>query len=172
MLWLQTPPWAKWISVGLIFSVAMWLELRPDPRVDHPFAVVDIAPGEVLGPHNTETRRVPSGMLELPPEDARATEPIPAGTPALAAYTAIGDHHPPDGWWIVSTPIPAGAAVGDAVKLIMLDTGSSVDGIVTSLSVSDAFSTVDGGVAVPEQSATEVAVAVANGRIAVLLSAR
>lgn len=171
MLWLQTPPWAKWISVGLIFSVAMWLELSPEPRADHPFAVVDIAPGEILGPHNTESRSVPSGLLDPPADGARATEQIPAGTPVLAAYTTTGEHPLPDGLWIVSTPIPVGAAVGDIVKVIMLDTGTSVDGIVTSLSVSDAFSNVDGGVAVPEQSATEVAEAAADGRIAVLLSA-
>lgn len=172
MLWLQKPPWAKWIAVGLIFSVATWLELRPEPQVDHPFAIVDIAPGDALGPHNTETRQVPSGLLEPPPDEARATEPIPAGTPILAAYTSREERNLPEGWWIVSTTVPAGAVVGDPVKVIMLDSGSSVDGIVTSIPMTDAFSSIDGGVAVPEHNATEVAVAAANGRVAVLLSTR
>lgn len=170
MLWLQRPPWAKWIAVGLISALALWLEVRPDPEVEYPFAAIDIAPGEAIGPHNTEKRPLPAGVLDPPPEGVYALEVIPAGTPVLEADIGSGQAVLPEDWWIVSVDVPTGAAVGDLVQVVLLDSGKSVDGIVASISTEDPFSPARGGVAVEAASSTEVAVAAANGRVAILFS--
>lgn len=170
MLWLQSPPWAKWIAVGLISTLALWLEIRPDPNVDYPFASIDIAPGEAIGQHNTEKRRLPAGILDPPPDGVHALEVIPAGTPILEADTGSGQAVIPEGWWIVSVDVPTGAAVGDFVRLVLLDSGRSVEGVVASVSSEDPFSPSRGGVAVEPASSAEVAVSAANGRVAILVS--
>lgn len=170
MLWLVQPPWAKWITIGLIGCLAFWLELRPDPTVDHPFATVDIAPGDEVGPHNTEMRPLPAGMLEPPPEHGVALRPIMAGSPILESQ--VGDESAviPAGWWIVGVDLPGGAVVGDRVRLVLLDSGETVEGVVASVSSDDVFSELEGAVAVDPARASEVAVAAASGRVSVLVS--
>lgn len=170
MFWLGRTPWAKWIAVGLLTAVALWLEVRPDSLVEHPFANVDIAVGETIGPHNTEMRPVPAGMLEPTEEGAVALHPIPAGTPVLAAHIGQAEAVVPTGWWIVSLDVPAGAAIGDQVRVVLLDESRAVPGVVSSVSSSDGFVGSSGGVAVEPGEATGVAVAAAEGRVVVLLS--
>ncbi len=64
MVWLQTPPWGRWLLSALIAAVAIWVEMGPEPSVSHPFAVADIAAGSVVDASNTEERTLAAGLLE------------------------------------------------------------------------------------------------------------
>lgn len=172
MLWLQRTPLLKLVAVGLVVSIALWLEVRPDPMVDYPFATAAIAPGDPIDAGNTEMRRVPDGLLEGPTPGDVALTAIPAGTPVLGSDTASADRVTPDGWWALSVDVPLGAAVGDLVRVVLLDTGSVVDGMVSSVSSADPFGEETGAIAVAGDDSAEVAVAAANGRLAVLVSTK
>lgn len=170
MLWLQRPPLVKWIAVGLISCVALWLEIRPDPMVDHPFATAEIAPGEAIGPQNTDLERVPSDLFDPPSSGQVALRRIPAGSPIMSSVVGEPQAVIPEGWWTVAMEVPPGAAVGDRVRVVVLDTVETVEGIVTSVTSDDPFASLRGGVAVEAARASEVAVAAANGRVSVLVS--
>lgn len=170
MLWLQTPPWGRWIAAGLVVAAAFWVELRPEPLVDHPFAVTAIAPGDQVNESNTEPRRVPTGLFEPVELGQVAVRGVDTGSPVLGADVGEGRSVVPSGWWIVSTHVPPSATPGDAVSLILLESGSAVEGVVVTASVEDPFGDGSGGVAIPADSAAEVATAAANGRLAVLVS--
>ena len=64
MLWLQTPQWGRWLIASLLVTLALWIELRPEPTVDHPFAIIQILAGDEIGVANTEMRPVPRGLLD------------------------------------------------------------------------------------------------------------
>jgi hypothetical protein len=66
--------------------------------------------------------------------------------------------------------LPEGVESGDRVRLVLLDSGSEIDGVVAHPGVDDPFAAADGGVAVPSESSSEVAIAAASGRLAVLVS--
>jgi hypothetical protein len=154
----------------MVTAIAFWLEIRPDPTIDHPFAVTDIAAGEAIGDHNTELRRVPAGLFDAPEEDAHALVDLPAGTPVLASQTGPRRLVMPEGWWVVALDVPLNADIGEPVRVILFDENRTVDGFVSAIGSSDGFTSTRGGVAVAPEAASDVAVAAAAGRLAVLLS--
>lgn len=170
MIWLQSPPWGRWLLAGLLVITALWMELRPDPLIDHPFAVMNISPGEEITTLNTDMRRVPSGLLDPPADGAVAKRPIAAGAPVLATDTGPRTSVVPSGWWVVSADVPRGAIVGDNVRIVILTSGEIVEGFVASAAEDDPFGSTSGGVAVQASVASQVAVAATNGQIAVLVS--
>lgn len=153
----------------LIAGVALWVEFRPDPLVEHPFAVLPIAAGEPVNELNTQSKRVPAGMFE-PLAGTVALREIKEGAPVLASDVGEPSLLVPKGWWTVAVAVPAGANRGDMVRLVLLDTGTVVDGVVATAAATDAFSSTDGAVAVHPDHAGEAAAASINGRVAVLIS--
>ena len=170
MFWLERPPWVKWLAVGAFSLFALWMEIRPEPLVEHPFATVDIGVGEPIGSHNTELVPIPDGLLEPPSPGSHALGPIPSGSPILAGLTGEKDSVMPSGWWIVAMDVPERAAVGDRVKIVLLDGGELIDGVVSSSGFSDGLDFAKGGVAVAPESAQRVASAAVDGRVSVLLT--
>ena len=170
MIWLQTPPWGRWLLAALIVVVAVWFELRPESTVTHPFAAEDIARGDSIGAPNTKPREVPIGLLPDVPDGVVASRDIPAGAPILTADTTEAGSVVPPGWWMVSIDVPEGSRVGDRVLVVVIDTGLVVEGVVVSVPGSDPFSAATGGVAVPTDHAGTVAVAAVDGRVAVMVS--
>lgn len=170
MLWLQPIPWGKWVLAILIALVAVYVEFRPDPTVDFPFATSPIAPGDVIDETNTELRRVPDGLLESGKRGDVATRSILPESPVLATDVGEQGRTVPPGWWIVGVTLPDGADVGEDVRLVLLDSGDEVSGMVAHPGSDDPFAAADGGVAVPSERSSDVAVAAANGRLAVLIS--
>ncbi len=170
MLWFQPPPWGRWAAALLIGAVALWAEFRPDPTVDHPFAVVPIAVGEPITEANTDLRRVPAGLLEPPPPGSVASRSIPPGAPVLASDVSEPGRVVPEGWWVVTVDLPLGVRTGDRVQVVLLDTGKVVPGVVASPVSEDPFAPTSGGVAVKPSVAAEVAMAAASARVAVLVS--
>jgi hypothetical protein len=170
MLWFQPVPWARWLLALLIAGVALYVEFRPDPTVDAPFATTAISRGEVIDNTNTEMRKVPAGLLDTAEPGAVATRAIPPGAPVMSGDAGERDESVPTGWWVVGITLPDGAEVGDEVRLVLLDSGLEVSGVVAHPGSDDPFAAADGGVAVPSESSADVAVASAGGRLAVLIS--
>jgi hypothetical protein len=170
MLWLQPMPWGRWALVILIAVVAVYVEFRPDPTVESAFATVPIAPGDVIDDTNTEMRRVPDGLLESGERGEVATRSILPGSPVMASDVSEQSRTVPPGWWVVGVTLPDGADIGDDVRLVLLDSGEVVPGVVAHPGSDDPFAAADGGVAVPPESSSDVALAAANGSLAVLVS--
>lgn len=169
MLWLQTPPWGRWLIASLLATLALWIELRPEPNVAHPFAITAIAIGDDVGTANTELRQVPKGLFE-PVETGVATRSILPGDPVLTGDITDSQSHIPAGWWIIAADVPTDTSPGDRVRVVLLSTGEVVEGIVTSVGDDDPFAAASGAIAVEPDRAGEVAMAAADGQIAVLVS--
>lgn len=170
MLWFEPLPWGRWALVLLVAAIAAYIELGPDPTVDHPFATVAIAPGDVIDSSNTESRSVPADLLEDTELGSIAKRPIMVGDPVLASDVGDVETTVPAGWWVVGVTLPDGAQAGDRVRLVLLDTGLEVEGVVAHPGSDDPFDAADGGVAVPAESSAEVALAAADARLAVLIA--
>ena len=169
MIWLERPPWRRWLLAAILALLSIWVEVRPDTTVDHPFALVDIEVGDVLGPINTESRPVPAGMFTAISGDV-ATQHIARGDPVLATAVDALDSSIPPGWWVISAEVPRTARRGSEVRIVLLDSGRVVAGIVTDEGDSDPFNDSSGSIAVEPDTAAEVAMAAASGRIAVMLT--
>jgi hypothetical protein len=172
VLWLQTPPWGRWIAAGLIVFGAVWVELRPDPTVEHPFAAEDITAGAEIGDWNTKPQRVAAGMLEPVTVGGVALTDIASGEPILASSIGDRDQAIPDGWWAIEIPLPDSARPGDSAEIVLLDAGSVVPAVVVAGVTDDALASGLGSVAVSGEQAAEVAAAAVNGRVAVMIATR
>lgn len=170
MIWLQSPPWGRWLLAVLIAAAALWSEFRPPPQVEHPFAATDIAPGTVVDVSNTETRAIPRGLLDPVELGVAATGPILAGEPVLASSLGERAGGVPEGWWQVEVPVPAGAAPGDRARVVVVDTGTVAEGVVVAVAPDDLLSTGGGTVAVEPSHAAEVAAAAVEARVAVMIA--
>lgn len=171
MLWLQRPNWSRWAVAALLIVGSLWVELRPAAMTEHPFATIEIAPGDEIDTSNTEFRLVPVGTFR-PIEGSVASRHIAAGDPILDSDVDETNRSVPAGWWSVSTDVPQGARVGDPVQVLVLSSGRSVDGVVTAVEPDDPFVDETGAIAVSPEHVTEVAMAAAEGQIVVLVAAR
>jgi hypothetical protein len=169
MLWLQTPPWGRWLIASLLATLALWIELRPEPTVEHPFAIVEIVPGDDIGAGNTENRRVPRDLFQSVGSGV-ASVAIKPGDPVLASDVVEKKSYVPTGWWIVAADVPIDTNPGDRVRVVLLATGEIVDGVITSAADDDPFSATSGAIAVEPGRSSEVAMAAADGEIAILVS--
>jgi hypothetical protein len=169
MIWLGTPPWGRRLLAATIAILALWIELRPQTTVEHPFATEMISRGTVIGPGNTESRVVPEGLLTPVEMGSVATREIADGSPVLD--TDLGGGVVPIDWWTVSLEVPPTATAGDMVRVVILDTGDVTDGVVVSGPDADPFGSGIGSVALPGEEAAAVAIASREGRVAVMVSA-
>lgn len=170
MLWFEPIPWARWSAAALIALGALFVELRPEPSAEVPFAAIDLEAGEVLDDANTVIRQVPPDLLDGASIGDVITRPVPAGEPVLLSTVDQGGKVVPRGWWVVTVALPMGTVLGDDVRVVLLDSGLEVEGVVAGEGSDDPFAAADGGVAVPPDHAAEVARAAADGRLAVLIS--
>lgn len=170
MLWFEPLPLARWALVVLVAVVAAYIEFRPDPTVEQAFAVVAIEPGDTIDETNTELRLVPAGLIETAEPGAVATRAVAEGDPVLATDVVEESSMIPTGWWVLGVALPDGTRSGDRVRLVVLDDGTEVEGVVAHTGADDPYNAADGGVAVPSESSSAVARAAADGRLAVLIS--
>jgi hypothetical protein len=172
VIWLQSPPWARWFLSLLIALAAIWVELRPASSVDHPFAAEDIAPGEMVDTTNTEIRSIPAGIFSPVQLGSTARAPIPAGDPILSSNIGDTDEAVPQGWWVIEVSLPRTAAAGDPARLVLLDSTEVADGVVVSPASDDPLGSGRGMVAVEPGLAPDVARAATEGRVAVMIGSR
>jgi hypothetical protein len=156
----------------LIAAGALWIEMRPDSAVPHPFAIEDIAIGTVVDQSNTETRPVPAGTFVTVELGMTALEEIAAGAPVLTTDVGDAGDVVPAGWWVVEVSLPVGAQRGDACRLVLLDGGEVVEGLVVAAAIDDPLGSGLGMIAVELEPAAEVARAAAEGRIAVMIASQ
>lgn len=170
MIWLQSPPWARWAAALLIAAGAIWIEFRPVPSTTHPFAVEDIAPGTVIDETNTETRSVPLGTFAPVELGQTALDPVLAGEPVLASGIGEPSEVVPEGWWSLEMPLPGGAHSGDAAQIVLLDNDQVASGIVVEGAADDPLGSGQGLVAVEPERAADVARAAGEGRAVVMVA--
>lgn len=170
MLWFEPLPLGRWALVILVALIAGYVEFRPDPTVEGVFAVAAIEPGDTIDETNTEMRLIPAGLIDTAEPGSIASRPVEVGDPVLVSDVAEDGSTIPHGWWVVGVKLPQGARSGDGVRLVVLDDGSEVEGVVAHVGSEDPFDAADGGVAVPSESSAKVAMAASDGRLAVLIS--
>jgi hypothetical protein len=170
VIWLQSPPLARWAVALLIASVALWVEFRPAPTTTHPFAIVDIPAGMVVDESNTEIRQVPLGTFTPVELDQVAIDSILSGDPVLASSIGESGQAIPSGWWSLEMPLPHGASRGDSARIVLLDTEVVASGVVVEDPDEDPLGSGMGLVAVESGLAAEVARAAGEGRAVVMIA--
>lgn len=170
MLWLQTPPWGRWLAAGLIVLGSLWVELRPAPSVEHPFASEEILAGAEIGDWNIVLRRVPAGLFEAVAPGGMALTNIAPGEPLLASTVGEHDQTTPAGWWSIEMTLPISARPGDQAQIVLLDAGSTVPAVVVAAVADDPLGSGLGIVAVPGDQAADVAAAAVEGRAAIMIA--
>ena len=176
MLWIARPPYLQWAAAIVILASVAWIELRPQQTTLHPYLLVDVEVGQAVD-SSIEWRSIPSGMLGRTEAVGVAAHSLPAGDPLLASDLSTESHEVPADWWIVELDLPAGAAVGASLQLVLLpEPGQSprqpISGIVVSTGdTQNAFAGSDrpGSAAFAPLDAAMAAVAIANNRVSVLI---
>ncbi|MDJ0792382.1 MAG: SAF domain-containing protein [Acidimicrobiia bacterium] len=170
MLLLSRPPYLRWALAATVVIAALLWDLSARRVEPYPFASEDVERGQPITAQVVEWRNLPLGSVEridvtgsVALTDIRAGDPL---TPSVA-----GSSPPiPEGWWSVPLDLPLGIAEGAIVRLVMQD-GTSVDGIVTIAANEDQFGvTRAGAVAVPEEVADAVAVSAGADALTVLVA--
>lgn len=170
VIWLQSPPWARWAAALVIAGVAIWIEIRPEPTILHPFAIEDIDRGALVDEANTEMRPVPADMFS-PVELGQATaSSVRSGDPVLASGLDEEAQRVPDGWWSLEVALPSGAHRGDSARIVLLDSDTVAAGVVVEDTGEDPLGSGLGLVAVDPDQAAEVARAVGEGRAVVMIA--
>lgn len=174
MIWLQRPPWLRWLLTVSIAAGALWVEFGAGATVEHPFARIAISVGEAIVDENIEMRPVPAGLIPQVDPGGFASRPFAPGEPLTPSGVSAETPLPrsEEGWWALTVEVPSGADIGDGVQLVLVDTGLVVPGIIDSLGDEDPLSSGAGAVAIPAEFAVEAAQAIVNGRLVVLVESR
>ncbi len=171
MFWLRRPPYARWFVAAALVTAAAVIDLSDAPTRPHPYLAVAITAGETIGEDLLEWRDVPTGVLpdvdlttSIAARDLSPGEPLVPGD--LTNGTAI-----PEDWWAVPLPIPGNPAPGTAVRIVLTDTSTTVEGVVVAAATQDGFvSQPTGLTAVPGELAAAVAAAAIDQRFVVLVA--
>lgn len=170
VVWLVRPPYLRYAAAALMILGALWLDLRPTPRVDHPFLAVDVAAGSAIDPDQIEWRPIPPGTLPFVDPAGLASVNLDAGTPLVPALLTSAPIIPAD-WFALEMPVPDLSTPGSHVRIVV-DSQTWTDGIVVA-TVSDSDDFLSAGrralIAVPSHAAALVADAARRGSVTVLL---
>jgi len=171
VFWLRRPPYARWFVAAALVAAAAAIDLRDAPTQPHPYLTVAVAAGETIDDGLVEWRDVPAGVLpEVDLTTSIAARNLIAGEPLvpsdLSATTAI-----PTDWWAVPLPIPGNPAPGTAVRIVLTDTSTTIEGVVVAAAPQDGFAAQSTGLtAVPGKQAAAVAAAAIEQRMVVLVA--
>ncbi len=176
MLWMSRPQYLRWILVGLLVLVSLWLEIRPTPTVSHPFLTRDLDRGEPVE-EALEWREIAEGVLDSVPGTGFANRRLVGGQPLLPGDTVEVSLQVPPGWWLLDLPVPSDATVGGRISLVVRPEAGQqpappIGGIVTAVRSGDYDGDAPiGAVAFPPDLAATAAVAIAEDRFSVLVDA-
>ena len=157
-------------AAAVVLAALVW-DLRDEAEAPYPFAAAGIAAGTPITDSMVEWRNLPEGAMALPDlSDPVAARDLPAGEPIVPSAVS-GPAAIPAGWWSVPVPLSSGAIPGSPVRLIDTASGLQTDGLVVAAGADDLMSIDTSGlVAVPPDSAADVAVAAGQGTLVVLLA--
>jgi SAF domain-containing protein len=168
--WLARPSYWRWAAATLIIATSLYLELRPTPTVEHPFAATDIAAGTDVTTAHIEWRSVPIGVLSSTTLEGYLLVDLNAGEPFLPSLLGSAPTIP-NGWWGLSVPVPTGSVAGSEVRLVVDVRGSPrvVPGVLIRTFEETTIEGTTALVAIPEDEAGAVAAALADGALSVLV---
>jgi hypothetical protein len=168
--WLARPSYWRWAVAILLVGASLYLELRPTPSIEHPFAGADLTAGSDNSDAVLDWRSIPIGVLPETILDGFLLVDVEAGQPLVPAML---DDAPliPTGWWAVSVPVPEGSLPGVEVRLVVDVRGAPrvVPGLLIRTFEE---ATIEGStalVAIPEGEAGAVAAALADSALSVLV---
>lgn len=169
VVWLVRPPYLRYAAAAVLILGALWLDVRPKPMVDHPYAAADLAAGAPIGPDEVEYRSTPAGVLPPVDPSGTAATDIPAGTPLVPGLLTVAPAIPA-GWFALEIPVPDLASPGNVVRIV-IDADTWTDGVVIALAGDADFLSQGRSalVAVPGDAAGPVADAAARSTVTVLL---
>ena len=170
MLLLSRPPYLRWALAAIVVIAALLWDLSARRVEPYPFASQDLERGQPITAEVIEWRKLPHGSIaRTDVTESVALTDVRAGDPLTRSVA--GPSRPiPDGWWSVPLDLPLGIAEGAIVRLVLQD-GTSVEGIVTIAAAEDQFGVARvGAVAVPEGAADAVAVSAGAGALTVLVA--
>lgn len=170
MLWLQPPPFLRWLAAGILVAAAAWSEFAPAPGVEITVLATDVTAGTLLVPDLVETLRVADPGFETVAPHGVAQVDLRAGDPLLASM--IGEASVPTDWVSIDAEVPEGARPGQAAVAIVT---AAADGnqptefpaLVVKSARQDAFGDRIGSIAVPPEWAARAGQALAEGRLVI-----
>ena len=169
---MTRPPYLRWAVAAVVLIAGFAIELRPSEEVDVPVAITDLPAGTTLTSSDVRWEPAPPGLvapIELPAVLARR---VSAGSVVTEADVGspLGELAPP-GWWRIELDVPGDPAVGDPVLAVITgDDGTyAVEGVLDAPAASDGYSSDGALVAFDPTDVIELAAAVQEHRVTVLV---
>lgn len=178
MYWFHRPPYLRWTAIGALIALGLFLELRPNSLIPHPYLVRQVQAGSPIQAADLEWKPTPRDLLPSPHlDDIVAARSLEAGEPLLPGSVLPREAAVPPGWWVLPLDVPTGAVPGQPARLIvhaidLLAESTTISAMVVETPrPSSGLDLIEqtGSVAVPGESAPTVAAAAAEGRITVAL---
>jgi hypothetical protein len=168
---MRRTPYARWLAAVALVATAAVIDLRGAPTQAHPYLTASVAAGETVEDNSLQWRDVPAGVLpEIDLTNSVAARDLDAGQPLLPGDLAAPPTIP-SGWWAVPLPIPGNPAPGTAVRVVLTDTSTTIDGVVVAGAVQDGFTPQAKGLAaIPGEHAAAVAAAAIDQHLVVLVA--
>ena len=168
--WLARPSYWRWAAAILLVGSSLYLELRPTPTVNHPFAGADLMAGADINEAEITWLPIPVGVLPETVLEGFLLVDVASGQPLLPSLFDAGPSIP-TGWWAISVPVPEESIPGSEVRLVVDVRGTPrvVPGLLIR---SFEEATIEGTtalVAIPESEAGSVSAALADGVLSVLV---
>lgn len=170
MLWLQPPPYLRWLAAGILVAAAAWSEFAPAPGVEINVLAGDVTAGTPLDPDLVQTRRVAdAGFVTVTPHGVALID-LKAGDPLLASM--VGEVSIPADWVTIDAELPEGARPGQTAVAIVTAAPEGAQpiefpAVVVRAGRQDAFGAAAGSIAVPPEWAASAGQAVAEGRLVI-----
>lgn len=168
MLWLDRPPFLRWLAASVLVIVAAWSELAPPPTTESTFLVEDVAAGTPVEDHHVERRPVPVGVLATVEPSGVAATDLRAGDPLVESM--VTEVAVPPGWVVIEAAVPTHASPGASATAIIVGEGSApieFPAVVIGEGSSDPFGEASGTLAVPGEWIGPAAAAGAEGRLVI-----
>jgi hypothetical protein len=168
---MRRPPYARWLAAVALVAAAAVIDLRGTPTQRHPYVTAAVAAGETIDDSVLQWRDLPAGVLpEIDLTNPVAARDLGAGEALLpgdlAAPPAV-----PSGWWAIPLPMPGDPAPGTAVRIVLTDTSTTIDGVVVAGPVHNGFNPrAEGLAAIPGEHAAAVAAAAIDQHLVVLIA--
>lgn len=155
--------------------VVLWGQFSGPDTQSHPFARIQIAPGQDITEDLVEYRQVPTGLLQPVTLPSPASFALEAGDPILPSH--LGEEVAiPENWWALEVSVPSPTQPGTRVQLIATDYDNNplvIPGLVISTEIgNNSFSESSRAlVAIPQESVAEASAAAAQQRLTVVVDA-
>ena len=170
---MSRPPYLRWFAAIAVLVGGFIVELAPQTSVPVPIALTDFEPGTTISDGDVGWADGSSDIFEGISLPAVAGRTILAGQPIMQADVAASEHRAPEDWWQITLAVPPDTKTGTPILAVVTsnDRPAAHRGVVVSHTFDDGFGDTSALVAFPPNEAVEVAAAVSENRITVLIGA-